>query len=208
MLAFHQFEKSYNGRKVVSIPELHLSPGLYHLIGQNGSGKTTLIKSIAGLIPFHGNITLHDIPCTIKYQRAYRKLVSFTPSEPSFPNFMKGIDLIQLHQNLRGVNQELDHNMMEVLGVYEFRNQEIMGYSSGMIKKLALALAFLGAPKLIILDEPLNALDKEAAERLLPVISSYENSGSSFIITSHQAFDWGPNNRKQLSIIDSQITTG
>ncbi len=206
MLAFHQYQKSYKGVPIVDIPDENLPEGLYHLKGQNGSGKTTLIKSIAGLIPFQGRIELLGVYNTLKHQQAYRKLVSFAPSEPNYPGFMKGIDLISLHQDLRNTTPKEDETLIQRLGVDQFQHQEIMSYSSGMIKKLSLVLAFIGAPKLIILDEPLNALDTDATAILDPLINQYHQNGSSFILTSHQDFHWGQNTYTKLSITNAQLS--
>ncbi|MDW3195517.1 MAG: ATP-binding cassette domain-containing protein [Cytophagales bacterium] len=205
MLAFYQFEKSYQGRTILNIPDQQLSPGLYHLKGQNGAGKTTLIKSIAGLIPFKGSIKLMDVPNDLKHQQAYRKLVSFAPAEPVYPGFMKGIDLIRIHQELRNTTPEKDQELIQKLGVDRFQDQHILGYSSGMLKKLSLILAFIGSPKLIILDEPMNALDTEAVQLLEPFIAQYQLAGSSFLITSHQDFHWVQHPYATLSIQNAQL---
>jgi ABC-2 type transport system ATP-binding protein len=206
MLAFHQFEKSYEGRSIINIPDLTLKQGLYHLKGQNGSGKTTLIKSIAGLIPFKGRMELLQTPNTLKHQQAYRQLVSFAPSEPDYPGFMTGNDLIKLHSDLRNTSSERDQQLIKKLGVDQYEHHQIMSYSSGMIKKLSLVLAFIGTPKLIILDEPLNALDAEAASLLEPIIAEYAQIGSSFILTSHHDFKWEQNDYHGLTIKDAQLT--
>lgn len=205
MLAFHQFEKAYQGKTIIQIPDHELTAGLYHLKGQNGSGKTTLIKSIAGLIPFKGKMELHKVPNNLKHQKEYRQLVSFAPSEPNYPGFLKGSDLIRLHQELRNTTPQDDQELIQKLGVNEYQDQPIMGYSSGMIKKLSLVLAFIGSPKLIILDEPLNALDQAAAQLLEPTISKYEKKGSSFILTSHQDFSWKENQYTELIIDDTEL---
>lgn len=206
MLTFHQFEKSYKGRTILSISDQQLAPGLYHLKGQNGAGKTTLIKSIAGLIPFKGSITLMEVPNDLKHQQAYRKLVSFAPAEPVYPGFMKGSDLIRLHQDLRNESSEKDQELIQKLGIDRFQDQQIMTYSSGMLKKLSLALAFIGGPKLIILDEPMNALDTASVQLLEPIIAQYQQAGSSFLITSHQDFDWAQNQYTTLSIQNAQLS--
>lgn len=206
MLVFQQFEKSYLGRSIISIPDQSLESGIYHLKGQNGSGKTTLIKCIAGLIPFQGSIELLSVPNNLKHQRTYRQLVSFAPSEPEYPGFMKGSDLIQLHQNLRNTTAETDLKLIEKLGVDQFQHQEIMSYSSGMIKKLSLVLAFIGSPKLIILDEPLNALDADSVTLLDPMIEDYRKKGCSFMLTSHQDIHWNGSQYTELLINDSKLT--
>lgn len=205
MLAFHQFEKSYQGRTIIGIPDETLTSGVYHLKGQNGSGKTTLIKCIAGLIPFQGSIELLQIPNDLKHQQAYRKLVSFSPSEPEYPGFMKGSDLIKLHQDLRNTSREEDQVLIEKLGVDQFQHQEIMSYSSGMIKKLSLVLAFIGSPKLIILDEPLNALDADSTNLIEPLINQYRLAGSTFVLTSHQDLSWEHDPYTVLSIENAQL---
>ncbi|MEN9569836.1 MAG: hypothetical protein RL172_1067 [Bacteroidota bacterium] len=185
MLSISDFSKTYPGctAPVLSIPSLQLQPGIYWLYGQNGSGKTSLVKSIAGLLPFKGSIAVNNID--IHRQRmAYTRLVNYAEAEPLYPPFVTGNDLLSFyHQTKKG---QLPQAFIQAIGLDKFSAQKISTYSSGMIKKLSLALAFTGNPALILLDEPLIALDTDAVEQLQQTIKQYLQAGVSFLITSHQ----------------------
>lgn len=173
---------------VLNVPALEIGAGVYWLKGENGSGKTSLLKSVAGLIPFEGSIQLQQI--SIKHEPIrYRQLVSFAEAEPLFPGFLTGNELIRFYGQTRQATQEQVHELANAFGVSSFSDQKVGAYSSGMAKKLSLLLAFIGKPKLILLDEPFITLDQEALQALPALISKYAQQGTSFIISSHQAFD-------------------
>jgi ABC-2 type transport system ATP-binding protein len=185
MLTINQFEKKYPGSDipVLSIPDFHLDKGIYWIKGENGSGKTSLIKSIAGLLPFKGNITVAGASLQ-KNRMAYTKLVNYAEAEPQYPPFLTGKELIDFYKNTNG--SELPVDLIHALGVDKFMHNRTAVYSSGMMKKLSLVLAFTGNPQLVLLDEPLIALDTEAVDSLQNCIAASHQRGISFIITSHQ----------------------
>jgi ABC-2 type transport system ATP-binding protein len=185
MLTISDFQKKYpaSDNAVLSIPQFHIDKGIYWIKGENGSGKTSLIKSIAGLIPFNGTITVNG--CNIANNRmAYTKMVNYAEAEPQYPGFLTGKELLHFYKSTNG--GDIPAALMNQLGMEKFLHQKTAVYSSGMMKKLSLVLAFTGNPQLILLDEPLIALDVEAVEALQNTIATYCNNGVSFIITSHQ----------------------
>lgn len=185
MLTINQFEKKYPGSDipVLSIPDFHLHKGIYWIKGENGSGKTSLIKSIAGLLPFKGNIIVAGARLD-KNRMAYTKLVNYAEAEPQYPPFLSGKELIDFYTSTNG--HELPVALISALGVDKFMHNRTAVYSSGMMKKLSLVLAFTGTPQLVLLDEPLIALDTEAVDSLQNCIAAWHQKGVSFIITSHQ----------------------
>lgn len=188
MIRFLNYSKRYESRLVLHVPEMELNAGVYWLKGENGSGKTTFLKSIAGLIPFEGTIELQGI--SIKQEPMnYRRLVSYAEAEPLYPAFLTGDDLIKFYLQTRQAEPEQVNYLADMFGTSSYRNQKVGAYSSGMAKKLSLLLAFLGKPKLILLDEPFITLDQKSLQVLPELISNYSQQGTSFIISSHQAFD-------------------
>lgn len=202
MLEFHQYKKLYNNELVIEIQELALGTGLYWIVGDNGSGKSTLLKSIAGLVPYDGDISFQGIFNNNKNRQSFRKIVNYAEAEPQYPEFLRGADLIEFYKKAKDANSEQVTYLIDKLGVKLFASRKIGEYSSGMIKKLSLALAFMGKPRLILLDEPLITLDNDAAGSILDLIKEYVLSGVSVIITSHQEFkgDAGKNFKKLLLI--------
>ncbi len=204
MLQFIEYRKQYNGLEVVSAPALELEHNLYWLKGENGSGKTTLIKSIAGLIPFDGDIFLGGV--NIKQNRnAYRLLVSYAEAEPIYPVFLTGDDLIRFYAETRKANKQQVDGLVSSLGIAGFSGRKIGTYSSGMVKKLSLVLAFIGSPKLVLLDEPLITLDHEAVGNLQELIGNYFSDGVSFLVTSHQEITFKEHEAGRLAIADRRL---
>lgn len=187
MIEIRNFSKSYNRNLILEISNLSISKGIHTLSGKNGSGKTTLLKCISGILPYEGHVSIGGIENSKRNMKEYRKLVRYSPAEPIFPNFLKNIDLINFYSSLLPTeSNEIDY-LTRAFGVNEFEEVEIGHYSSGMIKKLSLTLSFIGNSKLIILDEPYNALDAEACQILDQMIVNKRESGTSFLITSHQS---------------------
>lgn len=185
MIVFDQFRKFYGKTEIISIPRLHLEKGIYWLRGDNGTGKSTLMKSIAGLIPFQGNVSVYD--ANIRHNRiAFTSIVNYTEAEPLYPGFLTGNDLIKFYAETKNAPLGQAEQLCTQLGVNTFAGNPIATYSSGMAKKLSLVLGFLGNPQLILLDEPLITLDTTATAILQQLINQYHSNGVSFIISSHQ----------------------
>jgi len=206
MLAFHRYKKFYNNELVIEIEDLALGPGLYWIIGENGSGKSTLLKSIAGLVPYEGEITFQGICNNNKNRQSFRRIVNYAEAEPQYPEFLLGTDLIEFYKKAKSATNEQVIYLVDKLDVKSFASRKIGEYSSGMIKKLSLALAFIGSPKLVLLDEPLITLDNDAAANTLDLIKAHVANGVSVILTSHQEFKENPGiTFKKLLLINHHL---
>lgn len=190
MLEFKAFSKSYNDQLVISIPELRLNPGIYWIRGENGSGKSTLFKSLAGLLPYEGSIVLSGDLDLRERPIEFRRRVTFSEAEPLFPGFLTSKDLLRFVGSARGSDVTFQDHVASKFGIDAFIDKRCETYSSGMLKKLSLALAFLGRPKVVILDEPLITLDEAARNVLLGMIADL-NKGNDVVtlLSSHQAID-------------------
>jgi ABC-2 type transport system ATP-binding protein len=203
MLKLQQVKKSYSGRVILTIPELQLPVGNFWIKGQNGSGKTTLLKIIAGQIPFEGSVSLHDTSL-IDDPVSYRKQICYAEAEPLYPGFLTGIELLKFVQKIRKADTQFLKEGIDIWKISGFIDNRIETYSSGMVKKLSLALAFLGRPKLILLDEPLITLEDVALPILFQQMRDRINEGTSFMITSHQAFPEREFNLTSVLVVENQ----
>ncbi|MBO9673966.1 MAG: ABC transporter ATP-binding protein [Sphingobacteriaceae bacterium] len=189
MLHFNQFEKSYSGHLVLKIANIKLPQGIFWIKGSNGSGKSTLLKAIAGILSFEGDIAIGTIYLK-NHGVAYRKLVNFAAAEPLFPEFLSGAEMIGLFAKAKGASIDQAETMLNEMGMKDYVHNPLSSYSSGMLKKLSLVLAFLGKPKLILLDEPLNTIDAESLDILYHWINrKHKEEGISFLLSSHQSLD-------------------
>lgn len=185
MLRIANYQKAYGSDPVLTIPQLHLEEGIYWLKGENGAGKTTFLKSVAGLIPFDGEISVQNTSLR-KQRMLYTRIVSFAEAEPVYPAFLTGNDLLRFFRETKGSNEKMEQRIVNAFGMKTYLPNKIDTYSSGMLKKLSLLLAFTGNPKLILLDEPFITLDTEAVSKLERLIADSFANGISILISSHQ----------------------
>jgi ABC-2 type transport system ATP-binding protein len=186
MLQIQQFRKSYPTGFQIQIDSLRLSKGIHLIKGENGSGKSTLLKAIAGIHDFEGDAILEGLSLK-KDGLAYRKLVNYSEAEPLFPEFLNMDELIAFVSKTKGAQEGQVESLKEILAIGDFSKNSISSYSSGMLKKTGLILAFLGNPKLIILDEPYTTIDVGSQKRLTELINNEMKKGVSFLLTSHIA---------------------
>ncbi len=94
MLTIQNFLKSYNNHKILEIEDLQIPEGIHWFKGINGSGKSTLFRSIAGILPYKGEIKFNQLDCR-KDVVAYRLLVNLSEAEPLYPDYLSGYDLLK-----------------------------------------------------------------------------------------------------------------
>lgn len=192
MLQLTEFRKAYQQQVVLQVQAFTIAAGVYLLRGSNGAGKSTLLKAVAGMTSFEGHITLHPNVNLKKQPVAYRRVVNFAEAEPIFPDFLTGTELIDLFKAAKNAPPQQEVFYVESMQMSAYINEPIRSYSSGMLKKLSLVLAFLGQPTCILLDEPLTTLDAESLPILYAWISRhYQQYGTLFLLSSHQAFAGG-----------------
>ena len=207
MLQFKNFSKSYNNRLIISVPDLHLEAGTYWVRGENGSGKSTLFKSLAGMIPFEGTITLDGTLDLLVHPIEFRRRVHFAEAEPVFPGFLTAHDLIQFMAATRGASDAQVDHIVTHFGIDRFLHQRCETFSSGMLKKVSLAMAFVGMPQVLILDEPLITLDDQARAALVRLtLDTQRDHPMITLVSSHQTAELPTLDIKTTSrIIDRQL---
>lgn len=186
MLKITNLIKKYGDKTILDIDFLELNPGIIHLKGINGSGKTTFSKIISGLIPFDGEVILNGTLTPDKTKIAYRKVVNYAAAEPIYPDFLTADDLISFVGKAKSASKDDLKSLPELFGISSYRSDAVGTYSSGMLKRLSLCLAFLGNPSLIVLDEPFNTMDTHAVDLLINLIETRHQKGVNFMLVSHQ----------------------
>lgn len=196
MLILKKYQKKYGGNLVLEVESLQIPDGLIWIRGVNGSGKSTLLKSIAGIIPFEGDILLNGISLK-KDPLVIRRMITYAEAEPFYPEMLTAREIIEFAASVRGESDEGTMELIRYFGVDTFYKQACGGYSTGMLKKVALIMAFLGDPDLILLDEPFAFIDQETEVKLIETIQTFKKLGRSLMITSHHvvpmeevSFDW------------------
>jgi ABC-2 type transport system ATP-binding protein len=118
----------------------------------------------------------------------FRKHVNYSEAEPLFPSFLTANDLIRFVGKAKNSTDSQQEQVLHTLGVDTFLHQSCGTFSSGMLKKLSLAMAFLGEPNVLILDEPLISLDEYARSQLLEMIELLLAKDVIILVSSHQHF--------------------
>lgn len=206
MIQFDGFKKQYGQHLVLDLLQFNIPKGIYWLKGINGSGKSTLLRSLAGLIPFEGKIKMENIDIQ-KEKRLHRQMVNYGEAAPVFPTFFSGFDLINFYTETKNGDKQSCLQLCSKMQLGDDAlKKQIGSYSSGMLKKLSLALAFVGNPQWILLDEPLITLDLAAVQTILQVVEEYHAKGVGFLLTSHQDMDF-PSHALPLKILSAQNKT-
>ncbi|HET7987496.1 TPA: ABC transporter ATP-binding protein [Streptococcus pneumoniae] len=156
------------------------------ITGANGSGKSVLFKLIAGLYsPSYGEVLINGE--NIVPERKIPANLGALIEEPGFINYYSGFKNLQYLASIRGVvgNQEIN-DTLKIVGLYEQKDQKVKTYSLGMRKKLGIAQAIMENPSILLLDEPMNALDKSSVENMRTLFRKLSSEkGTTILIASH-----------------------
>lgn len=188
VLKTNNLTKSYHSYQALQDVTITLEAGkIYGLIGQNGAGKTTLMRLITGLsFPTNGSIELfgHSDP---KEQQAEFKRIGSLIEYPSFNGNMTAKENMKLHRIIKGIpNTTLDEELLEFVGLANTGKKKAKDFSLGMKQRLGIAIALLGSPELLILDEPVNGLDPLGVVEVRNLIKKMcEERNMTIFISSH-----------------------
>lgn len=173
--------KKYKECTVLDDVSLSIRTGdIIGLVGSNGAGKTTLMRAIAGSIPvdsgeiiFSGERRTQDVGTLIE--------------NPNIYTDMSGIENLRYFGRLFGVEDEMVYeSLLQQMGLAEAGKKLVGRYSLGMKQRLGIAVAMLGGPRLLILDEPLNGLDVQGMQDLEEcLLAMHENRSIGILISSH-----------------------
>ena len=182
----HDLTKIYNEYSKVENINFSIEKGeIVALCGGNGAGKSTLIKMITGILkPTSGEIWIDGKP-TDTISKAYRNQFSYMPDDMLFPRQLTALEVLIFFAGLRGVEKEKAFEVLEIVGLFEQRNQLIKHFSKGMQQRLSFAQALLADTPLIILDEPTNGLDPYWVYRFKEIMKEEKEKGKSIIFTTH-----------------------
>jgi ABC-2 type transport system ATP-binding protein len=182
--------KRYSEIVAVNHMNLTINTGeIFALLGPNGSGKSTTLKMLLGLVESTaGTISVLGIDVK-KDPVAIKQQVGYVPESPNIYEFLTGIEYLDFVADIYSVSTtEKKQRITEYLKALQLEGREgdmINSYSDGMKKKISLTSAFLHKPKLLILDEPLNALDPRSARIVKNLLHELKIQGVTTILSTH-----------------------
>lgn len=188
ILETHKLTKKYGDQKSVSDLCLHVRKGrIYGLLGRNGAGKTTTMKMMLNLIePTSGEVRIFGENVWLQEKRILPRIGSLIESPGFYPN-LTGTENLSIFARLRGVTRT--DAIEYVLGLVNlpYRDKKLYSqYSLGMKQRLAIALAIMHDPEILILDEPINGLDPIGIAEIREFIEKLcKEKGKTILISSH-----------------------
>lgn len=187
VIEFEAVGKRYVG--VDSLRDLSFRIGegeVLGLLGHNGAGKTTSMKLILGLIaPSAGRISVFGASPTGAEARALRQTLGYLPENVSFYEQLSGREVLTYFARLKRVPLRQIDGLLEKVGLTHAAGRRVKTYSKGMRQRLGLAQALLGAPRLLLLDEPTTGLDPAATRDFYAMVRELKDNGSTVILSSH-----------------------
>ena len=189
-LRITNISKKYpNGVHALKDVTLTIPKGMYGLLGPNGAGKSTLMRTLATLQdPDEGSIRLGDID-VLKQRDEVRKTLGYLPQEFGVYPKSSAEKLLDHFAVLKGITQrgerkDIVEALLRQTNLWDVRKQKLGGYSGGMRQRFGVAVALLGNPKLMIVDEPTAGLDPAERVRFLNLLSEVGES-SVVILSTH-----------------------
>ncbi len=189
VLETNNLRKKYRRNEVLIDVNMHIEKGaIYGLIGKNGAGKTTLIRVICGLQkPTAGNYSICGVSNVSKDISKTRKKIGAIIESPSLCLNMSAEDNLKKQYKITGIpNLEGIHDILKIVKLDDKKNKKVKNFSLGMKQRLGIAIALVGSPDFIILDEPINGLDPEGIIEIRELILKLnKEKGITFLISSH-----------------------
>ncbi len=176
--------KKYFGKQLaVNDVSLQVPKGsVYGLLGPNGAGKSTILKMITGLLkPSEGKIIIFDEP----WQRKHLDRIGSLIESPALYGNLTAYENLLIHARLAGIPKEKIYEVLELVDLKNTGKKLASKFSMGMKQRLGIAIAILGDPELLILDEPANGLDPVGIRELRELICSFSERGMTVILSSH-----------------------
>lgn len=175
--------KHFGAIHAVRMLSLTLAPGeALGLLGPNGAGKSTTLSMLMGLRAADtGSVRIFGHPAGSAEARG---LMGATPQSAGFPDQVTPRELLAYAGRRYPARQSTD-TLIAAFGLSTLIDRRMAGFSGGEVRRVALALAFVGRPKLVFLDEPTTGLDTTAQEAFRDVTRTYVAEGGALVLTSH-----------------------
>ncbi len=187
--------KRYGATVALAGVGVDIGPGVTGLLGPNGAGKTTLLRIAATVLaPDAGEVRIFDLdPGTGEGRLAIRRRLGYMPQEPGFHqgftafDFVDYVAILKEWTDRRSRHDEV-RRVLSLVGLETLMHKRIRALSGGMRRRVAIAQAFLGAPDLLLLDEPTAGLDPEQRLRFRELLGAHAG-GATIVLSTHQTDD-------------------
>ena len=186
-IEIESLEKRYGRVEALAGLDLSVESGcVFGFLGPNGAGKTTTLRILTGLAEAcGGQAAIAGVP--ISDRRATSRLIGYLPEEPVFYRWMTPMEFLVHVGRIFGQSlndsQKQARQLLELVGLSEVARRRIGGFSRGMRQRLGLAQAMMNDPQVLLLDEPVSALDPQGRKEVLEMIAALRGTATVFMST-------------------------
>ena len=184
MIEVHNVSKTFGKKQILKDINFEVKPGeRVVIVGKNGSGKTTLLRIMTGIIKADTGEIQYFNEKAQSNGKVFRKYCGYVPQENPL------IDELTVSDNLKlwSQNNEVKKNIIERFELQDMLKMQVGKLSGGMKRRLSIACALLGEPKILILDEPTTALDLYCKDDIMNWLKTFQNDGGIVLMTSHDS---------------------
>ncbi|XP_054277510.1 retinal-specific phospholipid-transporting ATPase ABCA4-like [Macrosteles quadrilineatus] len=183
--------KKYN-RKSTAVHGVSFQVGLgdcFGLLGVNGAGKTTTFKMLTGEeVPSKGDANVHQFRLS-RQKSKFLSLIGYCPQFDAINPMLTGREMLIVYARLRGIpssqqNYEVS-KWIQMMGLKDYADRPCGTFSGGNKRKLSTAIAFIGSPPVVFLDEPTSGVDPVSRRRLWDIVAECQKTGQAIVLTSH-----------------------
>jgi len=183
LLSVRNLTVKYGSFIAVNSLSFSINSEVYCLLGPNGAGKSSTLKAIMDMVPFVGGIEILGISNKDKIVKNY---VGYVPEQPALYEYMTPAEIISFVSSLRGIKDLNRINaLIRAFSLEMFMNTPIASLSIGNKQKVSILLSLIHEPKLLILDEPFNALDVLSVRVLKELIQNHVKNGGGVLFSTH-----------------------
>jgi ABC-type multidrug transport system ATPase subunit len=179
-----------NGNRALKNINLDIGTGMFGLLGPNGAGKSSLMRILVTLMKPSSGVVLIDGMDIQKHRKELRKILGYLPQDFRFFTALKTWEFLDYSGSLAGLKnrreriREVDR-LLDQVGLLEVRDRRANKLSGGMKRRLGIAQALIGSPKLIVVDEPTTGLDPDERIRFRNILSQLSQNDVTIILSTH-----------------------
>ncbi len=192
MVEFVEVEKNYEKKQVLKQINIKLEHSIYGLLGPNGAGKSTLMRIMVDLSKATKGKVLYDGKEIHTLNEKYREQLGYLPQDTGFYGYMTGEEILRYFASLKGIKKEMQKECIRValerVNLVDEGSKKVSKYSGGMRRRLAIAVALMNDPNVIVLDEPTVGLDPKERVQFRELLKSMSKDRT-IILSTHIVSD-------------------
>lgn len=182
--------KSFGKKQILKDVSLSASSGqCIGILGANGSGKSTLLSVLAGINKADSGEFLYDGHNLFDYEKVRAEIVGYVPQGTPLFEELSALDNLRMWYSKKSLKKELDCGILSILGINDFLRVPVYKMSGGMKKRLSIGCAVSTHPPILLLDEPMAALDLSCKKNISDYLKRHKSLGGVVFIVTHDVME-------------------